>query len=196
LADGNHNASGSGVQKKVTIKFTEFIFARGTNIDEEEIPDPPPVVELPEGAVNIGEPTLTRGGSEVDGWNDEIGSESQAVWGSVSFDDFIEAEYLVIETKNEIAGSMAIIWQCAEDKWEWGKNETKDILTSIGEAVDGITEVSTDKKKLSIKLSAINRYDVLIALEETTSFKLVLAYYSGDNKMAGLGIEKAYLMNK
>jgi hypothetical protein len=155
-------------------------------------PPPPPPPAIPEGAVDMGEPVLNRGGTPPD-YTDDEGSESQAVWdisGGDLLDDLCAAEYLVIETENAIAGGMQLVWQ-PKNTWSWNQC---NFLTNTG-ASDEKATVSEDGKKVTIELSkALDNYSDFATSVSDAGVKIVLSYFSGENKMAGLGIKVAYLI--
>ena len=191
---GTKGTAGSGEKGEVTLTFSKF---KITKLAWGEAPDPGE--EPDEG--NLGLPAYNRGGSASNNWNnEEVGGESQAIWmvEGGSYDLIIApGTKLVVEFENEIAGGMQIIWQ---DKTDWGWNQN-DILTNNGgsDSTKG-TSVSEDKKTITIDLSlALKDYD-----KPTTGFldktaaaqgvKLILAYYTGANKMHGLKVVKADLV--
>jgi hypothetical protein len=140
-------------------------------------------VYLPEGLPNMGE-------------GDVAGSESQLKYiiKDDDFDNFMSAKYLVIETENEINGGMQLIWQGggASGTSFSGWNQT-DLLTNSGEGKDGMTTVSEDKKTLTIELAkGLKDYDTIDG--NHNGLQIFLAYYSGPNKIIGLGVKKAYLL--
>jgi len=190
--EGTKGDQGSGKKGSVTLNFTKFTItklewgtAEGGGGGGEE---------TDEG--NLGLPSYNKGTGDADG------AESQAKWvidGGDLYDTMVTAgTKLVVTFKNEIAAGGDIIWQ---DTVSYGWNDTKSILGDAGEAVaDKGTTVSADKKTITIDLSkALVDYNVANTgfIDQTAKGKkvqLFLAYYTGDNKMAGLKVVKADLV--
>jgi hypothetical protein len=178
---GVKGTGGSGVKKPVTLTFTKFEISK---LGWGEAPEGPG--ESTEG--NLGLPAY--GGT----------GDSQAAWEGISgnmYDTIVTAgTKLVVTFKNEIAGGIQIVWQDPAS-WGWYQN---DILTDSGEGNPEYgTSISEDKKTLTIDLSkALKDYGVANGFADKTaktkSVKLILAYYTGENKMKGLEVVKADLV--
>jgi hypothetical protein len=193
-ASGN---SGTYNPNPLTLTFTKFKFSRG----EGGTPPPPPETpDIPDGAVLMPEGALNKGGTAPN--LDADGEETQFKWvlKDDDFDNFMSAKYLVIETENEISGGIQLIWQDLPSYANWAQ---EDILEDSGAEKTGMTTVSADKKTLTIELAgALKDYQskLVSGIEAEpptiTGIQLFLGYYTGPNKMAGLGIKSAYLLLK
>jgi hypothetical protein len=191
--EGTKGGKNSGVKGPVTLNFTKFKITKLAWGEAGEIP------EIPDEG-NLGLPAYNRGGSAPNFNGEEVGGESQAVWmidGDMYDTMVIYGTKLVVTFENEIAGGMQIIWQ---DKTSWGWNQN-DILTDTGAGDPSKgTSISEDKKTITIDLSlALKDYDkpttgFLDKTAEAQGVKLILAYYTGENKMHGLKVVKADLV--
>jgi len=146
---------------------------------------------------NLGLPTYNKGD------DDSAGAESQAAW---KVED--EAKYavlaasgtkLVVTFENAIAGGMQIIWQ-AHDGTTYGGWNQENAASDAGAGISGKTTVSDDKKTITITLSAtLKDYNTastgfLAKTGDNKKAQIILAYYTGTNKMKGLKVKKADLV--
>jgi len=133
------------------------------------------------------------------GSNDTAGSESQALW-TVTGELYellaTPGTKLVVTFENEIAGGMQLIWQTLAGGW----NDNNILESNGGAKPEFGTSVSDDQKTITIDLSlALKNYDTptsgfLDATSGDKTAKIFLAYYNPPNKMRGLNVLKADLV--
>jgi len=144
--------------------------------------------DLPKFAIDLGEPTLENNASQL-GWGTQgvDGKADLTLWAN----DVNNAQYLVLDLKNEITGGVQIIWQGTGNSWGWAQ---EDIVSGDGTpaAGKGVTyDYKGDVIQVTIELSkALKDYNMF----NNTQVKFFIAYYTPD--FSGLGLLRAYLILK
>jgi hypothetical protein len=186
--DGTEGTADSGTLGKITLTFTEFIFAKGEIDDGVEPIEPEPEPELPDGAISLGAYTYATG------TGDEVGAESQIKWGDKNTSStptvaqLQAATDLVIVTENAVAGGVQLIYQTASGYSDWHQT---DITTNSG-GTTSVATVSTDKKTITVHLAELTDYDTTFAT--ATGIRIILAYFTGATKAHELGQVTAYII--